>query len=219
MTKLLVGIAALALAGCTSVAPTATVAPTTSRPVVPTSGLIVLTIGPHSHASRYDRASEFGSWRDERGCEDTRAVLLVRTSRAPVTFTKPSDCTVATGRWTDPWSGVTTTVAHNLDIDHTVPLDNAWESGAWAWTRARRIAYTNDLADTDHLVPILLSENRSKGDRGPDAWKPPRRAAWCRYALDWDHIKAKWHLSATSTEWAALEQMDATCHAGQPVGK
>lgn len=32
-----------------------------------------------------------------------------------------------------------------------------------------------------------------------------------RYALVWDHIKAKWHLSATPTEWAALVAMAATC--------
>ncbi len=33
----------------------------------------------------------------------------------------------------------------------------------------------------------------------------------CRYALMWDHINAKWHLTATTSEWAALEQMAATC--------
>ncbi len=116
-----------------------------------------------------------------------------------------------TGKWTDPWSGVVTTVAHDFQIDHTVPLANAWRSGAWSWTRARRVAYANDLADTDHLVAIATSENESKGDSGPDAWRPPARTSWCRYAVDWDHIKAKWHLTATSGEWTALEQMAGTC--------
>ena len=145
------------------------------------------------------------------GCQNTRAVLLIRKSQAAVTFTTSSDCTVKTGRWTDPWSGVVTTVAHDFDIDHTVPLANAWVSGAWSWSQSQRVAYANDLADTDHLVPIALSENRSKGDRGPEAWKPPAPSSWCRYALDWDHIKAKWHLSATPTEWTALVAMAATC--------
>jgi hypothetical protein len=216
--NLLVAIAVLALTACTSVPPTATGATTTTDaatsttgPLVAKPGLIALTIAPPSHAGSYDRTADFGGWRDQSGCEDTRAVILIRTSRTRVTFTSTADCTVATGRWTDPWSRVTTTVAHALDIDHTVPLDNAWDSGAWSWTHAQRVAYANDLADTDHLVAILLSENRSKGDRGPDAWRPPNRGSWCRYALDWDHIKAKWHLSATRSEWTALVQMAATC--------
>ena len=138
-------------------------------------------------------------------------MLLIRTSRVPVTFTTSSDCTVTTGRWVDPWSGVVTTTARALQIDHTVPLANAWSSGAWAWTHEQRVAYANDLTDTDHLVPILAHENEAKGDGGPDRWRPPSRSAWCRYALDWDHIKAKWHLTATPGEWAALREMSATC--------
>jgi hypothetical protein len=31
------------------------------------------------------------------------------------------------------------------------------------------------------------------------------------YATVWDHIKAKWHLTATASEWGAPEQMTATC--------
>ena len=56
----------------------------------------------------YNRGADFGGWTDVHGCEDTRAVLLIRTSSAPVTFTQPSACTVKTGRWADPWSAVTT---------------------------------------------------------------------------------------------------------------
>jgi len=137
--------------------------------------------------------------------------VLIRASEAPVSFTQPTECTVKTGRWTDPWSGAVTTVAHDFQIDHTVPLANAWHSGAWSWTQAQRVAYANDFNDTDHLVPILTSENETKGDRGPDEWRPPNQRAWCRYALAWDRIKAKWHLNATPTEWNAITSMAATC--------
>jgi hypothetical protein len=181
-----------------------------SRPASATS-LISLRIAPTSHAASYDRAADFGGFVDVDGCRNTRAELLIRTSAVPATFTRASDCTVRTGRWTDPWSGVTTTVARDLQIDHTVPLANAWRSGAWAWTHAQRIAYANDLSDATHLAAILGSENESKGDSGPDAWKPPSRTAWCTYARVWDRIKAKWNLSATSTEWNALVAMAATC--------
>ena len=55
-------------------------------------------------------------------------------------------------------------------------------------------------------MPILAAENESKGDSGPDVWKPPSHGAWCLYTTVWDHIKAKWHLTATSSERAALDE-------------
>jgi hypothetical protein len=185
-----------------------TVAPPVTQPV---SRLIALTIAPPSHEDTYNRDVDFGGFADVDGCENTRAVLLIRTSRVPATFTTARDCTVKTGLWTDPWSGRTTAVAHDLQIDHTVPLENAWRSGAWAWSHDQRVAYANDLTDPDHLVAIISSENESKGDDGPDAWRPPNRAAWCRYALAWDHIESKWHLSATQSEWNAMLIMAASC--------
>ena len=175
------------------------------------SRLLALTIAAPSHQDSYERAVDFGGFTDDDGCKNTRAEVLIRTSAVAVTFTTARECTVKTGRWTDPWSGVTTTLAHDLEIDHTVPLANAWQSGAWAWTAEQRVAYANDLTDLDHLVPILSAENESKGDDGPEAWRPPNRTAWCTYARVWDHIKAKWHLSATQEEWNEIVAMAATC--------
>jgi hypothetical protein len=79
-----------------------------------------------------------------------------------------------------------------------------------SWSHAQRVAYANDLADTDHLA-INASENDAKGADGPDQWRPRSRDSWRRYARVWDRIKAKWYLSVTRTEWAALVEMAATC--------
>lgn len=175
------------------------------------SPLAALRIATADADHPYDR-DRFGGWIDGDGdCQNTRAEVLAAESLDPPTFTTAERCTVAAGRWIDPWSGRVDTDASRLDVDHTVPLANAWRSGAWAWSDAERRAYANDLDDADHLVAIPLGENRAKADGGPEAWRPPDRSSWCRYARTWAQIKARWQLTATQAEWDALVAMTAAC--------
>ncbi|MGH9165075.1 MAG: GmrSD restriction endonuclease domain-containing protein [Acidimicrobiales bacterium] len=136
--------------------------------------------------------------------------MLIVESQVPVTLS-PNGCTVISGRWMDPWSDRVETSPADLDIDHTVPLGNAWRSGAWAWAPAERIAYANDLVDAEHLIAIPDDENQSKSDDGPEGWRPPAQASWCNYARTWVAIKARWKLTATEAEWSALVEMTRLC--------
>jgi hypothetical protein len=164
------------------------------------------------HVDGYDRALFGSGWDDvDHDCQDTRAEVLIIESQVPVAFSAVASCTVAIGQWVDPWSGVVSTGASALDVDHTVPLANAWRSGAWAWTPEQRVAYANDLADDAHLIAIPAGENRSKADDGPEAWRPLAASSWCAYARVWTAIKAKWNLTATPSEWSAILELAATC--------
>ena len=58
---------------------------------------------------------------------------------------------------------------------------------------------------------MTASANRSKGSRGPEAWRPSREAYWCPYATNWVAIKNTWHLTATDSEATALQQMLNRC--------
>jgi hypothetical protein len=174
------------------------------------TGVAQLLIAP-PHVDGYDR-DLFGDWNDaDRDCQDTRAEVLITESQVPVSFTTAAACTVATGRWVDPWSGAVTTSASALEVDHTVALANAWRSGAWAWTPQQRVAFANDLADHGHLIAIPSAENQAKGDDGPEEWRPPSGTAWCAYARVWTAIKARWNLTATPAEWGAISDMASTC--------
>lgn len=189
--------------------------PPPAPPPVPTTtlpgGITRLTVAPVS-AEPYVRSSFGSGWSDvDRDCQDTRAEVLIAESTTPVTFTSARPCVVATGWWVDPWSGTTTGSASAFQVDHTVPLANAWRSGAWAWTPRQRIDFANDLSDPDHLVAMPGGQNASKGDRGPEAWRPPDPGSWCRYARVWTAIKARWGLTATEAEWTALLDLAATC--------
>jgi hypothetical protein len=216
---LVVGVLASTRDGDSAASPRPTPTPSSATTAAPAStttvpaphGLSRVTIAEVSHADAYER-DFFGDWIDVDGdCQNTRAEVLIAESLAPVTFTSPAHCSVAAGSWDDPWTAATTTIAQEFDVDHTVPLANAWRSGAWAWPPARRIAFANDLTDPNHLNAMDRGANRAKGDDGPDAWRPPDRATWCDYAIGWSRIKARWQLSATPAEWDALTDMARTC--------
>jgi len=146
-------------------------------------GLTQLVVAPQDTAQVYVRAYFGDGWIDaDHDCQDTRAEVLISESTAPVTFTTSSNCTVATGRWVDPWSGAVVTSATQVQIDHDVPLAEAWRSGAWAWTTAQRIAYANDLSYPWHLNAVTNSQNTSKSDSDPAHWKPPLQSTWCLYS-------------------------------------
>ncbi|MDQ1033613.1 hypothetical protein QFZ75_000029 [Streptomyces sp. V3I8] len=113
----------------------------------------------------YQRSS-FKHWvdADRDGCS-TRAEVLIAESR-----TEPiieAGCKVTAGEWYSYYDGVTLTAPGGLDIDHMVPLAEAWDSGAHTWTPARREAYANDLDAQRSLVAVTARSNRSKSDQDP----------------------------------------------------
>ncbi|HEX5595409.1 MAG TPA: HNH endonuclease family protein [Micromonosporaceae bacterium] len=119
-------------------------------------------------------------------------------------------CDVVGGRWVSLYDNVVLTDPLKVDIDHMVPLANAWRSGANEWDNDRRGEFANDLT-RPQLIAVSASSNRSKGDQDPSQWKPPNRDYWCQYAQDWITVKHHWQLSVTIDEKAALADMLETC--------
>ena len=118
----------------------------------------------------------------------------------------------ATGRvvWqfkTVPASGparATWTKASDVDIDHVVPLAEAWRSGAWSWSSARRSSYANDLGAGWTLRAVTDNVNQAKGDDDPAHWMPPHAPATCRYLADWVSVKLRWKLSVDTAERSSM---------------
>jgi hypothetical protein len=187
-----------------------------ASPAVPASGsaaqaahqLDELAVATSSSMRGY-RRDRFPHWRDTgHNCNVRDAVLRRDGERlGPVQL---RGCNVVGGRWHSPYDGRTLTNLRTVDIDHVVPLANAWRSGANAWPDTRRADFANDLA-RPQLKAVSLTSNRAKGDQDPAQWKPPNRAYWCQYAVDWIAVKYFWKLTVTTAEKAALEDMMGTC--------
>lgn len=151
--------------------------------------------------------SLFKHWIDADGdsCNTREEVLIAESqSRAQV---DPFGCKVIAGDWYSPYDGQVYTSPADLDIDHVVPLKEAWDSGAWAWSPARRQAFANDLSDPRPLIAVSASQNRSKGDKDPSNWIPAQPSYLCTYLADWVAIKAQWGLSMDQSEAGRIRNL------------
>lgn len=149
----------------------------------------------------------FKHWTDDDGDScNTREEVLIAESLSPPQV-DPYGCKVIAGDWFSEYDGVTHTDPSNLDIDHFVPLKEAWDSGAWAWNSAQRQRFANDLSDGRSLIAVTAGQNRSKGDKDLSNWLPPRREVLCTYVASWVAVKAKWKLSMDQSEWGRAKNI------------
>ena len=186
-------------------APT-TQAPTTQAPAP--SDPVGLRIEPE-YVGGYNR-DLFADWydADRNGC-NTRKEVLIAESLDPVQI--GSKCSISGGRWFSIYDNVETTDSSKFDIDHMVPLSEAWDSGAWNWNADQRKHFANDLDQPFFLIAVTASSNRSKSDRDPAEWMPPNASYHCTYVRIWIEIKRAWDLSVDQAEHDYLARKLASC--------
>ncbi|MEV4081423.1 DUF1524 domain-containing protein [Nonomuraea fuscirosea] len=170
------------------------------------SELDTITLAEESNAATYDRA-KFIHWARVHGECDTRETVLIRDGHNVET---DANCRALSGHWISPYDAGEWSDPQDLDIDHMVPLKQAWVSGAWAWTRDKRKAFANSLDDSQ-LWAVTDNVNQSKADKDPAAWKPPLTTFHCEYARSWIDVKHDWGLSMQPSEKDALLEMLSTC--------
>ena len=143
---------------------------------------------------------------DGDGC-DTRREVLISEADDPVSV--GSGCSLSGGRWFSYYDRVSWTDPADVDIDHMVPLAEAWDSGARSWSTSTRQAYANDLGDARSLVGVTDSVNQAKGDQDPAQWLPQYDR--CRYLREWVAVKHRWRLAVDSGERSALRSLASGC--------
>lgn len=164
----------------------------------------------------YDRAQFGAAWYDvdRNGCDTRNDILKIDLAGETL---KPGthDCVVLTGTLDpDPYTGKVIEfkrgvgTSDDVQIDHMVPLSDAWQKGAQSISFEERRALANDpinLQATDGPT------NAAKGDKDAATWLPPQRGYWCTYVAHQITVKAKYHLWVTQAEHDKMAEILATC--------
>src|SRR5689334_12613890 len=123
-----VAVAAVAFALCSSGTMLAATRSASAKTV--SSGLrqtIARLPVANENRAGYDR-SKFHLWIDanHNGCDTRKEVLIAEAVTKPH---KGAHCALTGGRWHSVYDNVYTSDASTFDIDHVVPLAEAWDSG------------------------------------------------------------------------------------------
>ena len=154
----------------------------------------------------------FGTpWSDtnDNGC-DTRNDIL----RRDLVDTRVVDCMVMSGVLKDPYSGDRIRFVRgpvtslDVQIDHVVPLANAWQTGASYWAPAKRERFANDRRN---LLAVRGDLNMQKSDGDAATWLPPRKAFRCEYVAIQVLTKQRYGLWVTPAEKAAMQRILDRC--------
>lgn len=164
----------------------------------------------------YTRAQFGQAWADtdRNGC-DTRNDILRRDLSDPVFKEGTRNCVVLSGTLHDPYTGKTIDFQRgersaDVQIDHVVPLSDAWQKGAQQWTAQKRLEFANDPAN---LRSADGAANQEKGDGDLATWLPSNKTFRCEYAVNIVEVKAVYGLWMTQAEHDKASELLGTCRA------
>ncbi len=202
-----------------AVADDGTAAPAPAAAISALDGLPIKGRAPKTGYSR----SQFGeAWTDDvsvesghNGC-DTRNDILRRDLTDVTTKPGTRGCVVLSGVLDDPYTGKIidfrrgSGTSSKVQIDHIVPLSDAWQKGAQQWDAAKRRDFANDPRN---LQAVDGHANQSKGDGDAATWLPPNKSYRCTYASRIVTVKALYGLWVTQAEHDALARLLSACPA------
>lgn len=156
----------------------------------------------------YSRDQFGNGWGKTNGC-DTRNIILYRDLSSPVL---QGECKVVSGTLNDPYTGKTIQFTKEksdaVQIDHVVPLSNAWQTGAQNLTIEQRKQLANDPLE---LLAVDGEANQVKSDSDAATWLPKNKAFRCTYVARQIAVKQKYALWVTEAEKVAITDVLKSC--------
>lgn len=189
---------------------TPSAAPSATRGSVLAAALALKTKG-RAPKTGYDRDKFGTAWTDTdgNGCDQRNDVL-----NRDLKHKKFDGCLVLAGVLHDPYTGRTIhfhrgeATSADVQIDHVVPLSDAWQKGAQTWSTQKRLRFATD---TLNLYAVDGPTNASKGDGDTATWLPPNKSFRCSYVAHQVAVKKRYRLWATPAERAAMVRILSAC--------
>ena len=174
------------------------------------TALDTLPVKGRAPKTGYARTQFGDGWASINGC-DTRNRILHRDLTDAVVS---DDCKVMSGTLQDPYTGKVImfqrgeTTSALVQIDHVVPLSNAWQTGAQLLAPEQREALANDPLE---LLAVDGAANQQKSDGDAATWLPSNKAFRCQYIARQIAVKQKYNLWVTPPEKQAMQGVLSKC--------
>ncbi len=193
-------------------------APSTVNDTSATSGRsardVLATIPVKGRAAKtgYSR-DQFGQrWLDvdRNGCDTRNDVLGAQLNGV----LRRGSCLVLSGTLADPYTGTRIDFVRGpgtsdlVQIDHVVPLSNAWQTGAQSLSADQRATFANDPLN---LQAVHGEVNQQKGDGDAATWLPGNKSYRCVYVARQIAVKATYGLWVTPSEHDAMTRILDAC--------
>jgi hypothetical protein len=172
--------------------------------------VLSIRVEEEKESDSYDR-DRFRHWVNVEEKCSAREFVLREESTSKVSYSDKEECVVSGGLWLSLYDNVELTDPSGVDIDHMVPLKEAWESGAHSWNEGKRRSYANDIGDERSLIAVSAGSNRSKSDRDPSDWMPTAKSYTCQYISDWVAVKYRWDLTMDKAEKSSIQKSAEKC--------
>lgn len=161
---------------------------------------------------------QFGQpWTDDVDVEgghnncDTRNDILRRDLSNVV---PAAGCIVQSGVLHDPYTGKDVQFNREegtdvlVQVDHVVPLLDAWQKGAQQWDPVKRVQFANDPLN---LLAVSGKANRNKKASDVATWLPSNKDFRCAYVTRVVNVKAKYGVWMTQEEHGTASRILTTC--------
>lgn len=163
----------------------------------------------------YEREKFSNGWKDpdHNGC-DARNDILTRDLENVKYKSASRPCVVLSGIFHDPYTNTTIKFVRGqntstaVQIDHVVPLSDAWQKGAQRWSEKARFEFANDPLN---LMASDGPTNGSKSDKDAASWLPPNKSFRCEYVSRQTQVKAKYGAWMTKAEHDTIERILKSC--------
>jgi hypothetical protein len=95
-----------------------------------------------------------------------------------------------------------------VQIDHVVPLGDAWVKGARTWSAAKRAEFA---ADPLNLLAVGATATVGKGDADATRWLPEATDYRCAYVARQVAVKRKYGMWVTYAERTTIAEVLTGC--------